>query len=158
MISNISTFISGLFLSIVLLTIWIFYVTNNRSEKALLLIVLWGFLHSVLALNEFYVVEEIATFNPFVFILVPSFLIIFYSAFSKGGKQLFQNRNVFTSPVIHVVRIPVELFLHYLALQELVPKEMTFEGRNFDILVGLSAVIIVLLFRFFRLPKSLLLL
>lgn len=155
---NISTFISGLFLGTVVLTIWLFYITNKRNKKALLLIVLWGFSHSVLALNNFYVVDETARFNPFVFILIPSFLIIFYTAFSKSGKQLYQNRNVKTSPIIHAVRVPVELFLHYLALQELVPKEMTFEGRNFDIGIGLFAILIVLLFSFFRLSKSLLLL
>ena len=40
------------------------------------------------------------------------------------------------------MRIPVELTLLWLFLYKAVPELMTFEGRNFDILSGLSAPII----------------
>jgi hypothetical protein len=39
-------------------------------------------------------------------------------------------------------RIVVELFLHQLWLDGLVPKMMTFEGANFDIVIGASAPIV----------------
>lgn len=158
MISKIPTIISVLFLSIVVVTTFLFYKTNNSNKKALVFIILWAILHSILALNNFYLINETATFNPFVFILIPSFSIILYTAFSKKGKQLYQKRNVLISPVIHVIRILVELFLHYLFLKELIPKEMTFEGRNFDIVIGISAIIIIIMCRFLQLPKQLLLL
>ena len=41
-----------------------------------------------------------------------------------------------------VIRIPVELTLFWLSQYHLVPKAMTFEGRNFDIFTGLSAPLI----------------
>lgn len=41
--------------------------------------------------------------------------------------------------LLHVVRIPVELVLYSLFIYKQVPELMTFEGRNFDILAGLSA-------------------
>lgn len=44
--------------------------------------------------------------------------------------------------LIHTVRIPVELCLYYLFLAKAIPVEMTFEGRNYDILAGISAPII----------------
>lgn len=158
MMHKIPTVIVLLFLSVVVLTVFLFYKMNKNNKKILLFLFLWGVLHSVLAVNKFYIVTETATFNPFVFILIPSFSIIFYVAFSKRGKQFYQSRNVFISPVVHVVRIPVELFLHYFALQGLLPKEMTFEGRNFDIVIGISAILILIAFYFFKLPKQLLLL
>ncbi len=37
-------------------------------------------------------------------------------------------------------RIPVELLLHHLYGAGMIPVQMTFEGRNFDILTGLSAI------------------
>ena len=40
---------------------------------------------------------------------------------------------------IHIVRIPVELVLYWLFLSHAVPQLMTFDGRNFDILSGLTA-------------------
>ncbi|HEY0245738.1 MAG TPA: hypothetical protein VGC01_09260, partial [Mucilaginibacter sp.] len=44
--------------------------------------------------------------------------------------------------LMHTIRIVVELFLYCLFIHQLVPKLMTFEGRNFDILSGLSAPVI----------------
>jgi hypothetical protein len=39
-------------------------------------------------------------------------------------------------------RIVVELFLHQLWLEGLVPRMMTFEGANFDIVIGASAPVV----------------
>ena len=44
--------------------------------------------------------------------------------------------------LLHVVRIPVELVLFGLFSQGAVPQLMTFEGRNWDILAGLTAPIV----------------
>jgi hypothetical protein len=44
------------------------------------------------------------------------------------------------------VRIPVELILYWLSLQKAVPALMTFEGRNFDILAGITAPAMALFF------------
>jgi hypothetical protein len=40
---------------------------------------------------------------------------------------------------LHIVRFPVELVLYWLFIYNQIPEVMTFEGRNFDILSGLSA-------------------
>ncbi len=40
---------------------------------------------------------------------------------------------------LNVVRIPVEIVLFLLFLHNAVPEIMTFEGRNFDIIAGISA-------------------
>jgi hypothetical protein len=48
--------------------------------------------------------------------------------------------------MLHIVRIPVELTLFGLFLHHAVPELMTFEGRNPDILSGLTAPIVYLLF------------
>jgi len=44
--------------------------------------------------------------------------------------------------LFHVIRIPVELVLFWLFVYRYLPKEMTFEGRNVDLLAGLSAPLI----------------
>jgi len=41
-------------------------------------------------------------------------------------------------------RVMVELFLWWAYIDHVVPVQMTFEGRNFDILVGLSAPLVQL--------------
>ncbi|MFI5134841.1 MAG: hypothetical protein ACHQD9_03205, partial [Chitinophagales bacterium] len=40
---------------------------------------------------------------------------------------------------LHTIRIPVEIVLYLLFLHKQIPQLMTFEGRNFDILSGISA-------------------
>ena len=44
---------------------------------------------------------------------------------------------------IHLVRIPVELVLYWLFLNQAVPEVMTFAGRNFDIIAGISAPLLI---------------
>lgn len=41
---------------------------------------------------------------------------------------------------LQTFRLPVEILLWLLFLQNLLPAQMTFEGRNWDVLVGLSAI------------------
>lgn len=56
---------------------------------------------------------------------------------------------------IHLVRIPVEICLLWLAQNKQVPFSMTFEGYNYDIIFGLTAPIVALLyFKFKRIPSS----
>jgi hypothetical protein len=44
--------------------------------------------------------------------------------------------------LLSVIRVPVEITLYWLAAERLVPEAMTFAGRNFDILSGLSAPLV----------------
>lgn len=43
---------------------------------------------------------------------------------------------------LHIIRIPVEFVLYWLFLYQAVPELMTFAGRNFDIIAGITAPII----------------
>ncbi|MNY38553.1 hypothetical protein D3C86_1731870 [compost metagenome] len=43
---------------------------------------------------------------------------------------------------VHLIRIPVELVLYGLFLNGAIPELMTFEGRNFDILAGITAPLV----------------
>lgn len=42
---------------------------------------------------------------------------------------------------LHVLRLPVEIVLYQLYVQKSIPQLMTFEGWNFDIIMGLSAIV-----------------
>jgi hypothetical protein len=44
--------------------------------------------------------------------------------------------------LLHIIRIPVEFVLLWLFQGGLVPQVMTFEGRNFDILSGITAPVV----------------
>ena len=52
------------------------------------------------------------------------------------------NTDPATLTLLHIVRVPVEIVLYLLMLQNMVPEVMTFGGRNFDILCGLTAPVV----------------
>ena len=63
-----------------------------------------------------------------------------------------------TAPVAWLIgfqafRIPVEVFLHQGFVAGVVPVQMTWEGRNFDVLTGLAAVPVAWLAAKGRLPR-----
>jgi hypothetical protein len=57
----------------------------------------------------------------------------------KKGRKWTKSLDFKTLTLVHVVRIPVELVLYWLFLHKAVPELMTFSGRNFDILAGITA-------------------
>jgi hypothetical protein len=72
-------------------------------------------------------------------ILPPVLLIAIYFV-SFGG--FIDRLSLKTLTWLSVVRVPVELVLLWLSQNGLVPREMTFEGRNIDIIAGLTAPLI----------------
>ena len=58
------------------------------------------------------------------------------------GRQYLNNLDQKSLTILHIVRIPIELVLFWLFIHKTVPQLMTFEGRNLDILSGLTAPVI----------------
>ena len=145
MIPNLPNWINLLFIVTTILTIGFFYYANGKPNKVLLIIIGWSILQSILAFQGLY--EDISTIPPkFIFVLLPPILIIIYSLAPKNRTKVIANRNITISTFLHVIRIPVEIVLLYLFFNKMVPELATFEGRNFDILSGISAPIIGLLY------------
>lgn len=82
----------------------------------------------------------------FLLVVFPMILLIIYGLTSKHRHQLLKMQNTKISTFLHVVRIPVEIVLLHLFLNKMLPELATFEGRNFDILAGITAPIIGLLY------------
>ncbi len=73
--------------------------------------------------------------------LPPTLLLFVFAAVAAA--TFLASRTSATLPWLigfQAFRIPVELFLHQGYLAGFVPVQMTWEGRNFDILTGLSAL------------------
>lgn len=144
MIENLPNWINWLFLFTAVFTIVIFHFANGKSIKITSFIVIWSFLHSSLALTGFY--ENTDTIPPrFLLIIIPVFLIISFGLTKKALNWILQTRSSELSIFLHTIRIPVEIVLFYLYANKMLPELMTFEGRNFDIVAGISAPIIGIL-------------
>ncbi|UFH54061.1 hypothetical protein [Spirosoma sp. KNUC1025] len=69
-------------------------------------------------------------------------LLIAGLAVTTKGRALTSTLPLSTLTLLHTVRVPVELTLYGLYVYQQIPQLMTFEGRNFDILAGLTAPVV----------------
>ncbi|MBL7811229.1 MAG: hypothetical protein JNL57_03310 [Bacteroidetes bacterium] len=77
-----------------------------------------------------------------VWIIAPVILLILLLFTLPAGKNWVASLNLSYLTLLHTVRIPVEMVLYGLMLHKSVPELMTFTGRNFDIIAGISAPVI----------------
>ena len=127
-------FLALSFIIITALTIFCFYLVVGRDKRILGGLALWTAAVGWLAFGGFF--EDTSTVPPrIMFLLLPLvvFVILLYRQIDASDVNLL----LLTG--IHVVRIPVELTLHELYLRGKIPVIMTYAGWNFDIVVGLSA-------------------
>lgn len=104
----------------------------------------WLLFTAVLAKGGFY--ETTDTFPPRVVllgVLPANLLIVFLLLFARSS--FIERLPLKTLTFLHVIRIPVEIVLFWLYQENFIPKIMTFEGTNFDILSGITAPIICLI-------------
>lgn len=145
MISHLPHWINFLFITICILTILLFHYSNGKPFKLTVLIIIWSVVHSFLAYSGFY--EDTSSTPPrFGLVLVPAILLIIFGALPKQQSWLRKVRNMKVSTFLHSIRLPVEIVLAQLYVHKMVPELMTFHGRNFDIIMGISAPILAYLF------------
>lgn len=139
--ANLPHWMEIVFILITIATIFFFHLSNGKPKYMTLLIVVWSLIHATLAYTNFYQVVD--TFPPrFALIMLPVIVTFIYAFLPGQIDWATKRRNIQFSTVLHTIRIPVEIILFYLFIHKMVPELMTFEGRNFDILIGLSAPII----------------
>jgi hypothetical protein len=144
MIENLPNWINWLFLLTVILTVGVFHFANGKPTKLTFFILIWSLVHSILAYTGFY--EKTDLIPPrFLLILIPVLLFIIFGLTKKRLNWITQKRRTDLSTFLHTIRIPVEIILFYLFMDKMLPELMTFKGRNFDILAGISAPLIGIL-------------
>jgi len=118
------------------------YINRRAAVRVLAGLVVW-FLYAGL-LGHFGIISNSGMRPPGIaFIVVPVLLfLIFFVVRPSASAQ-----GVLAFPLWLILgtqcfRIGVELFLHQLWIEGLVPRMLTFAGANFDIYIGLSAPLI----------------
>ena len=101
-------------------------------------VVAWMTIQSFLSINGFY--ETITSIPPRpILLLAPPLLFITGLFVTNRGRKFIDTFDASWLTWLHTVRIPVEMVLLSLSIYKLVPVIMTFEGRNFDIISGITA-------------------
>lgn len=117
---------------------------NKKSIKILAGLIGWLGLQGLLSINGIY--SQHTNLIPpriFLFGVLPIVFLGFWLMSSSSGKKFSDSLSLKKLAYLNLVRIPVELVLLWLFLHGSIPKILTFEGWNFDIVMGLTAPFII---------------
>ncbi len=141
MLDNLPNYIPLAFLLTTIITLIIFYLAANKSKVVLTVSFIILILQGLLSYQGFYL-NTTATPPRFVFIILPTLFIIIFTFFTNRGKDWLQTLDLKMLTLLSIVRVPVELILYGLFIHGAIPELMTFAGRNFDIIAGITAPVI----------------
>lgn len=118
--------------------------TREKSKTVFIASIVWLVLQATISIEEVYKLNT-NSFPPKILIagILPPFIFLFILFTSKTGKRFIDSLPLKKMTFLHIIRIPVEVILYFLSIYQYVPELMTFTGRNFDVLAGISAPIIV---------------
>lgn len=142
MFENFPSYINFTFAFTTLLTVFIFYYASGKAKKLLIIAAGWLLLQEIVSFSGFYTVTN--TLPPrFILLPLPPVILIIVLFATAKGRAFLDRFDLKLLTILHTVRIPVELVLLWLWQQGKIPQLMTFEGRNFDILSGITAPVMV---------------
>jgi len=107
--------------------------------RALAAVVAWAALLGGLAVAGFFANYTAVPPRIPLSMLVP-LAVIFVIVFSRGGRELLQVMPPHWPIYAQSMRIGVELMILLAVVNKMMPVQLSFEGRNFDILTGLLAI------------------
>lgn len=145
-VSN-SIYITFFIATFTCITFFFFSIENrSKARNFVLFVITWLAIQALLTLQGVYYTNT-NTIPPriFLFGVFPTIIMMFYLFFSKKGREFMDNLSLEFLTRLHIIRIPVEIALYQLYLEKKIPQLMTFEGRNFDILAGITAPIMAYL-------------
>jgi len=138
---TLPVYISIIFILTTFITVVFFWKAASSSKLVLILMSSWLLLQTIISLTGFYKVTD--TIPPrFVLLVLPPLVLIIILFLTKKGRTFVDNLDIRWLTILNVVRIPVELTLFALFVHKLIPGIMTFEGRNLDIISGITAPVI----------------
>jgi hypothetical protein len=120
---------------------WMLFYATNYSKPVIIISIVWMAIQSVLAFSKFYLTTN--TFPPrMVLLIIPPIVLIVAVFATAKGRRFIDSINIKMLTILHTMRVFVELVLLELSTYKLIPELMTFEGRNFDIISGITAPLV----------------
>src|SRR6187401_3161703 len=118
---------------------WEKNIQDKIFFRTMFILITWIGLLAILSYKDFFTDFSKMPPRPALAMLIP-LPIIFLIAFSKTGTQLLQLIPSHWLVFMQSFRIIVELLLLFAFMADKLPVQMTFEGRNFDVLTGTLAL------------------
>jgi hypothetical protein len=139
---KVSLLLQLFFVATTIVAVWQFYRASNQSKAFLAITLAWMTVQYFLGRTDFFDKED--TIPPrFALLIVPPLVATIVLFIMPKGRRFIDSLQLNSLTLLHTIRIPVEIALYYLFIAKTIPQAMTFEGRNFDILAGITAPFIV---------------
>jgi hypothetical protein len=138
---NTPLYLDLAFSAITFITVWFFYNAARRDRKTLLVLALWLLLQSGPGMAGFYLKVPAVPVRMALLLGPPLFTILLLFV-TPAGRFYLDRLQLQGLTLLHSARAGVELCLLGLYIYHYIPRLMTFEGVNLDILSGLTAPLI----------------
>ena len=149
MILNLPIYISLVFglTTLATLLFFIWAIKNSTSQwtqrktiPVAISLIIWLIIQAILTLNNSYN-TNLNSLPPRILLLgvLPTILTIILIFSTSKGRLFIDSLPLKNLTYLNIVRIPVEIVLFTLFLNNTIPELMTFEGRNFDIFAGVTS-------------------
>ena len=163
---QVSTFALSVFLMLIVIIAWAWLsamrhaaprgeaptLTKRWSALAVFILVLWLLIPAALA-ETGWLRRFAAMPPPFAVMMIVLALTTTWLAFSAIGTRLVTGLNIGALIGFQMFRVPLEWWLHRVYQEGVIPVQMTYSGRNFDIITGLLAIALLFWARVGRLPR-----
>ena len=141
MMDQLPIYIPLLFVLTVMTTIFWFYWAT-KSKTYLIIAIVWTILQSILGISGIF--QNTQAMPPRLILLgvFPTLMMIAAMFMTAKGRLFINQINLQTLTYFHTIRISVEIVLVLLFHQGLISVYMTYEGTNFDLFSGITALIV----------------
>ena len=146
MIENLPNYIAIVFGITTLATLLLFHMAIRKSTVGHIAnwiglgMIIWLIIQTALSINLYYLntIGDIPPKFPLLSFM-PTFVLMIALFNTDKGKAFIDSLPLGQLTFLSIIRIPVEIVLWWLFIHNTIPELMTFEGRNFDILAGITA-------------------
>lgn len=141
MINDLPAYVPVTFFATTAFALYLFFLASRKNKLLILLIAAWLLFQAVVALTGFYHYEK--GFPPrFALAVLPPLVSVIMLFLLPKGRAFVDTFDLKHLTFLQTFRFPVELVLYWLHLASYIPSVMTFDGRNWDIITGITAPII----------------
>jgi len=134
-------YVSVVFIATFLIGLCLFSIAAKKSKLILAVVFVVTAAQTALSLGGFFKDPANLTVR-FPVLVMPLFIFFIALFIVPKGRTLIDFMDIRFLTILHVIRIGVEIVLFWLFLNKAIPRAMTFEGRNFDVLSGLTAPVV----------------
>src|SRR5260370_19768582 len=114
-------------------------MSRSIFRTTAVLLIAWLILLGILSIRGFF--ADFSALPPrLAFAMLPPLILVLLFTRSRAGKELLQHVQPQWLIYLQSFRILVEIAIWLLVRNGILPVQMSFEGRNFDILTGLLAL------------------